>query len=85
MKIGTILRPHGKFFCIRVTSCRLDGATIRIEGDHLREDMASTQTKMALNLFRLGNEYVQVSPQGAHNSFTMSVFKAVEPDQLELF
>jgi hypothetical protein len=85
MKIGTILRPHGKFFCIRVTSSRQDGATIRIEGEHLRADMVSTQTKMALNLVKSGSDYVQVSPQGVHNSFTMSVFKAVEPDQLELF
>jgi hypothetical protein len=36
MKPGTVLRPVGKFFNIRVTSCRFDLRTIRIEGDHLR-------------------------------------------------
>jgi hypothetical protein len=85
MKPGTILRPVGKFFSIRVTSCRFGSRTIRIEGDHLRADMTDAGTKMAMNLVKLGSEYVQVSPEGAHNSFTMSRFSAIEQNQLELF
>jgi hypothetical protein len=85
MKPGTVLRPVGKFFSIRVTSCRFDLRTIRIEGDHLRADMTDTGTKMAMNLVKLGSEYVQVSPEGVHNSFSMSRFSAIKPNQLELF
>jgi hypothetical protein len=85
MKPGTVLRPVGKFFSIRVTSCRFGSKTIRIEGYHLRADMTDTGTKMAMNLVKLGSEYVQVSPEGVHNSFSMSRFSAIEQNQLELF
>jgi len=85
MKPGTVLRPVGKFFNIRVTSCRFGSRTIRIEGDHLRADMTDTGTKMAMNLVKLGSEYVQVSPEGVRNSYTMSRFSVIEQNQLELF
>ena len=85
MKAGTILRAIGKFFSIRVTSCNFDDRTIRIEGEYLRADMTNSGAKMAMNLVKLGSDYVQVSPQGRHNSFNMNRFYVVEQDQLELF
>jgi hypothetical protein len=47
--------------------------------------MTDTGTKMAMNLVKLGSDYVQVSREGVHNSFSMSRFSAIEQNQLELF
>lgn len=87
INIGTILRPIGKRYAVRITKCYPDGQTIRIEGQHLTQDLKPTNSgNMAFNIVKDGDCWQQVDKQGGLSYHGYSRFEVVQRlTQMELF
>lgn len=87
INIGTILRPIGKRYAIRVTKCYPEGKTIRIVGQHLTQDLKPTNSSfMAINVVKDGDCWQQVDNQGVVSYHGFSRYEEVQRlVQMELF